>query len=176
MNSNHLVGSISLRKIESYKPLEGEPIKFSDIVGIRNKVFAAEVFLKEQPQVKLETIHHFSKGVYAREIHIPAGIILTGEIHKFENLNILSQGKMQVLTENGVEEVEAPFTIVSPAGTKRIAYTLTDCVWTTIHGTENIKIDRCDEVDLELIEKTFIAKSEQEWLEFCGLNQLELKL
>lgn len=101
-------------------------------------------------------------------MHIPAGVILTGEIHKFENLNILSQGKIEVLTEKGMQEVEAPFTIVSPAGTKRIARAITDCIWTTIHGT--------DENDLNIIEKTFIAKSEQEWLEFCNANQLEFKL
>jgi hypothetical protein len=135
-------------------------------VGIRDKVFAAETYLKEQPQLQLETSHYFSKGVYAREIKIPAGTILTGEIHKFQNLNILSKGTMQVLTENGIQEVEAPFTVVSPAGTKRIAYTLTDCVWTTIHGT--------DETNLKVIEHTFIAKSEEEWLEFCNSNQLQL--
>jgi len=59
-------------------------------VGIIDKVFAAEAFMKEQPQVELKVVHHFSKGVYARELHIPAGVILTGEIHKFKNLNILS--------------------------------------------------------------------------------------
>ena len=135
-------------------------------INIRAKVFQAEAFMKQQPQLKLETNHYFSKGVYAREIKIPAGTILTGEIHKFENLNILSKGSMQVLTEDGIKEVEAPFTVVSPAGTKRIAYTLTDCVWTTIHGT--------DEKDLDRIEKYFIAKSEDEWLEFVGSNQLQL--
>jgi hypothetical protein len=132
----------------------------------RQKVQALELFLKEQPQVSLKIIHHFSKGVYARELHIPAGVILTGEIHKFTNLNILSKGKIQVLVGETVQEIEAPFTVVSPAGTKRIARTLTDCVWTTIHGT--------DEVDLNIIEHTFIAKSEDEWLEFCGQKQLEL--
>jgi len=129
------------------------------------KVFAIEAIMKEQPQVELKVIHHFSKGVYARELHIPAGIILTGEIHKFENLNILSKGKIQVLVGDAVQEIEAPFTVVSPAGTKRIARALTDCVWTTVHGT--------NELDVGIIEKTFIAKSEQEWLEFCNANQLE---
>lgn len=134
----------------------------------RDKVFAAEAFMKQQPQVELEVIHHFSKGIYARELHIPAGVILTGEIHKFANLNILSKGKIQVLVGETVQEIEAPFTVVSPAGTKRIAYTLTDCVWTTIHGT--------DELNVGNIEKHFIAKSEDEWLEFCNANQLEFKL
>lgn len=132
----------------------------------RDKVTAVEALMKLQPQVECKVIHHFSKGVYARELHIPAGVVLTGEIHKFTNLNILSKGKIQVLVGDMIQELEAPQHIVSPPGTKRIARTLTECVWTTIHGT--------DEVDLDIIEKTFIAKSEQEWLEYCGHSQLEL--
>ena len=110
--------------------------------------------------------HHFSKGVYARELIIPAGVTLVGEIHKFENLNILSQGSMLVSTEEGIREVSAPFTVVSPPGTKRIAHTLTECIWTTIHGT--------DEKDPELIKNHFIAIDEQDWLEFSGASQLSL--
>jgi len=132
----------------------------------RDKVFSLEAAMKQLPQVELKVIHHFSKGVYARELHIPAGVTLVGEIHKFENLNILSQGTMIVTTEEGMREVSAPFTVVSPPGTKRAAHTLTDCIWTTIHGT--------DETDVDEIEHHFIAKSEQEWLEFCNANQLEL--
>lgn len=137
-------------------------------VGTRDKVFEIEVLMKNMPQLELKVVHYFSKGVYARELHIPAGTVLVGEIHKFRNLNILSCGRIQVSTEDGIIEVEAPFTVVSPAGTKRIARALTDCVWTTIHGT--------DETDLNSIEKTFIAKSEDEWLEFCNANQLEFKI
>ena len=124
----------------------------------RDKVFALEALMKEQPQLELKVVHHFSHGVYARELHIPKDTLLTGEIHKCENLNILSQGEISVLTQNGMERVKAPFTIVSPPGTKRIAYAHEDCVWTTIHGTF--------ERDLKKIETIFIAKSEQEYLEF----------
>jgi hypothetical protein len=136
--------------------------------NIRDKIFAAETFLKELPQVSIPIQHYFSQGVYAREITIPAGVILTGEIHKFAQLNILSKGRMQVYTEEGIREVEAPFTVVSPPGTKRIAHTLTECVWTTIHGT--------DETDVELIEKHFIAKDEKEWLEFYNQQTAQLEL
>lgn len=136
------------------------------IQSIRDKVFAVETLMKEQPQVDIEAKHYFSKGVYAREITIPAGTVLVGEIHKFTNLNILSKGEIEVLVGCEIRRIEAPFTIVSPAGTKRIARALSECIWTTVHGT--------DEVDLAVIEKTFIAKDEQEWLEFCNTNQLEL--
>ena len=138
------------------------------IVGSRQAVFDMERLMLQYPQVELKVKHYFSKGVYARELHIPAGVILTGEIHKFENLNILSQGKIEVLTEKGMETVEAPFTVVSHAVKKIIARAITDCVCTNVHGT--------DENDLNIIEKTFIAKSEQEWLEFRNANQLEFKL
>lgn len=134
----------------------------------RQKIIMAEAWMKEQPQVELKVINHFSYGVYARELYIPAGVMLTGEIHKYENLNILSKGTMRVTVNNKIEEVSAPFTTVSPPGTKRIAYALTDCIWTTIHGT----FDR----NIENIKSFFIAASEIEWLEFCGQSQKQLEL
>lgn len=134
----------------------------------RHKIIMIQEWMKEQPQVELQVKHHFSYGVYARELFIPAGIMLTGEIHKYENLNMLSKGTMRVTVGNKIEEVSAPFTTVSLPGTKRIAYTLTDCIWTTIHGT----FDR----DVENIKEFFIAKSEDEWLAFCGQSQKQLEL
>ena len=137
-------------------------------VNHREKVHALEAALKTMPQAELKLIHHFSPGVYARELHIPADCTVVGEIHKYPQLNILSKGKIRVLLEEGMVDVEAPFTVLSPAGTKRIAYALTDCVWTTILHT--------DETNIPAIEKHFIAKSEQEYLEFNGQLQLELGL
>jgi len=130
-----------------------------DDVTTREKVIALESLMKEQPQLELKVEHYFSPGVYARELHIPAGTILTGKIHKNVQLNILIKGDMSVLTENGVKRVQAPFTVVSPAGTKRIAYAHEDCVWTTILGT--------DQTDPEEIEKLFTVNTEEEYLDFC---------
>ena len=135
---------------------------------VKSKIFAAEAYMREMPQVDIPIKNYFSQGVYAREITIPAGVILTGEIHKFRQLNILSKGCISVSTEEGIITIEAPYTIISPAGVKRIAYTHSECVWTTIHGT--------DETDIDIIRSKFIAKDEQEWLEFCNANQLEFKL
>jgi len=130
-----------------------------DDVTTRDKVIALETLMKEQPQLELKVEHYFSPGVYARELHIPAGTILTGKIHKYVQLNILIKGDMSVLTENGVKRVQAPFTVVSPAGTKRIAFAHEDCVWTTILGT--------DQTDPEQIENLFTVNTEQEYLDFC---------
>ena len=134
---------------------------------LRSKVRQAEALMFKEPQVEIPVKHYFSQGVYAREITIPAGTVLTGKIHKYEQLNILSKGDISVLTEDGVKRVQAPFTVVSPPGTKRIAYAHEECVWTTIHGTE--------ERDLEKIEVQFIAQTETEYLEFVEMLKLEDK-
>lgn len=139
------------------------------IVEMRAKVNAIEALMRNAPQAEIPVTHHFAnagtkRGVYAREIFIPKGTVLTGKIHKYEQINIMSRGEMSVLTEEGVKRVRAPFTVVSPAGTKRIAYAHEDTVWTTIHAT--------DETDLEKIEAAFIAKSDAEFLEFCEAQRL----
>lgn len=142
-----------------------EPFLDLDALSMRQKVHLLESELLKQPQVEMPVNHYFSQGVYARELTIPADTVLTGEIHKYQQLNILSKGDISVLTENGVIRVQAPFTIVSPPGTKRIAYAHTECVWTTIHGTE--------ETNLEKIELHFIAKDELEYLEHCKKLSIE---
>lgn len=131
----------------------------------RDKINAWEALAKTAPQVDLRVEHQFSFGVYARTLYIPRGIILIGQIHKFENLNILLKGKMLVSVGDKMELVEAPFTVVSPPNTKRIAEALEDSVWMTVHGTH--------EKNIEIIEDYFIAHNEEEFLAFA---QQQLKL
>lgn len=114
--------------------------------------------MKELPQVEIPVRHDFSAGICARTIFIPKGTRLTGRVHKFENMNILSQGEISVLTDKGFERIKAPNIIVSPPGTKRIAIAHEDCVWTTIIAT-NMK-------DTALIEQHFTCESECDYLEF----------
>jgi hypothetical protein len=131
----------------------------SDVVplSMRDKVTAFEEELFKHEQLKIPVKHYFSPGLYAREITIPAGTVLTGRIHKYEQLNILSGGEISVLTEDGIVRVKAPFTVVSPPGTKRVAFAHTECTWTTILATE--------EKDPDKIEQLFTVATEQEFLE-----------
>ena len=127
--------------------------------SVREKVFKAEELMLQMPQRELEVKHYFSHGVYARELYIPKDTILVGKLHKYPQLNILSKGDISVLIDEEVKRIQAPYTIVSPAGTKRIAYTHEDTVWLTIHGT--------NETDVDLIEEIFTANSEQDYIDFC---------
>lgn len=112
--------------------------------------------LQSDDQIEIPHVDFFSKSVYAREIKIPKGTFVIGKIHKFENLNILSKGKLAIISIDGCQIVEAPLTVVSSPGVKRFAFALEDSVWTTIHGT--------NETDVDKIEELFIAKNYDEFI------------
>ncbi len=117
----------------------------------REKIMALEGAIRGLPPVELKTVHHFAPGVYARELHIPAGVVLTGKIHKTEHLNIISAGRLEVYSDGEVKEICAPCTFVSKPGTKRAGFAFEDTVWTCIHVTE--------ETDLVKIEADVIVES-----------------
>ena len=96
--------------------------------------------------------HIFAPGVYAREIMLPAGSILTGKIHREEHLNFISRGRVQVFTEHGgLEELVGPMTMISKPWTKRTVYAIEETVWTTIHHNPT------NETDLVKLEEIIIA-------------------
>lgn len=95
--------------------------------------------------------HHFAPGVYAREMHLPAGHVIVGKIHKHAHLNIIQKGVVVVSTEEGRKEMVGPCVFTSYAGTKRAVYIREDAIWLTIHVTE--------ETDLDKIENEVIADS-----------------
>ncbi len=134
---------------------------------ITNKILTIEAMIEQTPghleRTDIPLRNYFSKDVYAREIEVPAGSLLVGEMHRFKNLNILSKGSIAVASIDGVKHLKAPCTWVSEPGAKRIAYFLEDTVWTTIHGTDETNVDK--------IEEKFIVKSgTNNFLEQLELN------
>lgn len=94
--------------------------------------------------------HSFADGCYVREIFNPANELLITKIHKKEHPFFLMQGEMSILTEDGIKHLKAPYHGITEPGTKRIIYTHTDCVFVTVHATE--------ETDVAKIEKRVIAE------------------
>lgn len=129
--------------------------------GVRRNLFELQAAMGESdlPEIECPLQHSFIDGVYVRTIFIPAGTMLVGKIHKHSHANILSQGEVLVITEEGGREhLKGPLTMVSPAGCKRAVKALTDTTWTTIHRT--------DETDLEKIEDWVIAKTYEDYEQF----------
>ena len=105
---------------------------------------------------ELPLTHTFSDGVYAREIFMPAGMIVVGHVHNTKHLNIVQCGKAMVWMNGEVSEVSGPITFESGAGVRKVLYILEDMIWTTIHVT--------DETDVETLENTLVDKSQSEGL------------
>ena len=82
-------------------------------VAMRDKLYRLEAEIAAMPQLDIPVRHFFAPGVYVREVTIPAGAALTGKIHKYAHLCIVSKGDISVLTENGVRRIRAPFTMLS---------------------------------------------------------------
>ena len=128
------------------------------IPPMRTQICAIEAEMLKLPQIEIPVKHYFSHGMYAREITVPANALIIGLIHKYPQINILSKGTIRVLIDETIREITASYTVVSEPGIKRIAYAVTECVWTTIFHTFKTNIEE--------IEKEFIAHSEQEYQEF----------
>lgn len=97
-------------------------------------VYRLEAELLKLPQVDMPVEHEFCPGLYARTMHIPAGTVLTGAVHRHDCFFVLRSGTLAVTTDGGVKAIEAGQMLHSPAGTKRAGVAMTDCVVTTFHA------------------------------------------
>jgi quercetin dioxygenase-like cupin family protein len=119
--------------------------------AMRERVERLEAAARHVPQVECPVRHHFAPGICLREISIPAGTVVTGAVHKTENLIIVSIGRLQVVTEDGTKEVKAGDTLVCKPGMKNAVVALEDSRWTNVlhNPTNETDIDKLVEVFTE---------------------------
>ena len=97
-------------------------------------IYRLEAELLKLPQVDMPVDHDFCNGLYARTMHIPAGTILTGAVHREESFFLVRKGELIVSTDDGPFTLRAGDMSVSKIGTKRAGITLTDVEVTTFHA------------------------------------------
>ena len=83
----------------------------------------------------------FTDGQYIREIFMPAGQVITTKIHKKLHPFFVMSGKLSIVSEDGVIEIEAPYHGITKPGTKRVIYTHEDTVFITVHATQKTTIE-----------------------------------
>lgn len=93
--------------------------------------------------------HHFvgqdqEKGVYAKELRIPAGFILWTHHHTYDHLSVLASGRVCLITPVGREYLTGPCAVGIKAGTEHTLQAITDAVWFCIHPTEARDVDGVD--------------------------------
>lgn len=94
--------------------------------------------------------HNFAKGLYVRQITMPAGSLVISKIHKYSHAAFILKGDVSIFEEGGARRVKAPASFITKVGTQRLIYNHEETVWTTVHATE--------ETDVKKIEEEIIAK------------------
>ena len=103
------------------------PISPCPMLDTRKKIDNAEAIMRAMPQVEVPVTHYFAHGTYGREITIPAGTLLTGKVHRHDDLNLVLTGECDVMTQNGWKKCVAGDVFIGKAGSKQIGYAHTDC-------------------------------------------------
>jgi len=104
-------------------------------------------------EVDLGIIHHFSSGVYAKQMTLPAGSTALSHSHEFDHMSILASGKVLVKTDDSeAVEYTAPTVVTIKAGVNHAIYAISDASWFCVHAT--------DETDAEHIDEVLIKKAE----------------
>jgi len=109
-------------------------------------------FDQEALKAQTDTQHYQIKGVYARTMFVPAGMLVTGKIHNFESIGILAQGTMRITNGETSALVSAPYIAVDKPGIKRLGYAETDCTFISVHRTDAEEIT---DIEDELVSDTF---------------------
>lgn len=111
-----------------------------------------EVLEKLTP-VNIDILHHFSSGVYAKQLHVPAGHSVVQHKHSFDHMSILASGTVIVQTDEGQKEYTAPACIDIKKNKNHAIHAIEDSVWFCIHAT--------DETDVEKVDEVLIKKDEE---------------
>jgi mannose-6-phosphate isomerase-like protein (cupin superfamily) len=93
------------------------------------------------PEIK----HHFSSGVYAKEMKMPADYLMLHHKHTFSHLSILASGSIELIVDNVKKIVHAPACLTINANEHHGIKSLTDVVWYCIHATDCTDEDKIDE-------------------------------
>lgn len=120
---------------------------------LQSDMMSSDEILKGDDLHKYNPVKHtFADGLYIREIFNPAGQVLLTKVHKKQHTFFLLKGKMSIVTENGVKTIEAPYNGITEPDTKRLIYTHTDCVFTTVHATD---LKDVEEIENEVVSDNY---------------------
>lgn len=128
--------------------------------------------------VDLPVKHSFTEGLYAREISMPKGTLLTSKIHKTEHPYVVLTGCARVfIPGKGIEVLKAGHSSVTEPGTRRALFIEEDCKWVTFHPLsyheeESRKFGVSEKELLTMIEERIIEKKEIPELNGFTMNDI----
>lgn len=116
----------------------------------------AKTDVLSNPSEVCYSTHHFSEGIYNREIFMPAGLLIIGKAHKTQHLNIVLTGSCDVMIDGVIKHIQAPHTFESLPGSQKTLYIYEDCRWMTVH----VNVD--NEHNLDVLEDRYIDSDDKQ--------------
>jgi hypothetical protein len=108
----------------------------------RQKLAALEKSITDSGQaIELPVKHHFAHGTYVRELEIPAGVVLTGKIHRYSCTNMLIKGRVKVVSDEGEIVIIAPAIFKTGPDVKKAIAAIEDSIFINVHpwnGTDDL--------------------------------------
>lgn len=137
----------------------------------RDNILEYEKKAKKLPQIDVPVTHHIHGGMYGREITIPAGSIITGQIYKFDHFDIMLSGDITVSTDSGeVKRLTGMNIFKGMSGKKRAGYAHKDTRWVTFHPFDGVDGDEIQEFitaeTFEELEDFYIKLNRNDYLNF----------
>lgn len=122
----------------------------------RERILELQEHVLAMPQLPNHVRHFFVKGLYGRELFVPAGACAVGKIHRHEQITMIL-GDVTIVTCDEVPvRVTGCETFTTPAGVKRAVYAHADTFITSFHANPHDLRD-IDELERHLIAPSFEA-------------------
>jgi hypothetical protein len=119
--------------------------------------------------------HTFNKGMYIREVFIPAAPVvhfIVSKIHLTEHHFMIAKGSAWVRVNDGEWEfLKAPYRGITKPNTRRVLLIQEDCIWRTYHAipfllrSDNDMEESKKLLMVDLIEDMIIEKRENKLLD-----------
>lgn len=109
--------------------------------SMHQKIERLENELCKVPQAECRITHHFAPYIYGRGIHVPKDVVVTGAVHKTENLVAVLKGRLAVMTDGDPIEVVAGDILTCKVGAKNAVVALEDSVWVNFFANPTNETD-----------------------------------
>ena len=96
--------------------------------------------------IDLKIKHHFSSGVYAKQMRLPKDHYADTHEHLYDHMSILSSGIACVSIDGQETIYTGPSVVHIAAGKKHRVTALTDVVWFCVHATDETDAEKVDSV------------------------------
>ncbi len=119
-----------------------------------------------EPEIR----HHFTPGLYCREMIIPDDVpggyaLISSKIHRLCHPFVVSAGKLLVRHNGEVEVIAAPYYGETQPGTRRVAFAEAGTHWLTFHTiTDGETLEQIEARIIEPHENPLIGNKYQELL------------